>query len=94
MNALFLVGFPLFGYSSYYGATNGLSKGFIMAAAPFVAIILFHFIDTLYRGALSAGSPRSGGVHGVHGHLGVVHVRGFAPRHPRRANGQRAPFLV
>ncbi|MCC6938770.1 MAG: hypothetical protein IT226_11160 [Flavobacteriales bacterium] len=49
VNALFLVGFPLFGYSSYYGATNGLSKGFIMAAAPFVAIILFHFIDTLYR---------------------------------------------
>lgn len=49
VNALFLMGFPVFGYGSYYGAQNMLSKGMMISVSPFVAIILFYFIDALYR---------------------------------------------
>jgi hypothetical protein len=49
VNALFLVGFPAFGYGTFYGAENALSKGMMISVAPFMAIILFYFIDALYR---------------------------------------------
>lgn len=49
VNALFLVGFPVFGYGSYYGLKNSISKGMIVSAAPFVIIILFYLVDALYR---------------------------------------------
>ncbi|MBK8500547.1 MAG: hypothetical protein IPL52_17435 [Flavobacteriales bacterium] len=49
VNALFLVGFPVFGYGSYYGLKNSISKGMIVSVAPFAAIVLFYLIDALYR---------------------------------------------
>ncbi|MFN3875541.1 MAG: O-antigen ligase family protein [Flavobacteriales bacterium] len=48
-SALFMASFPLFGFGSYYGLKNGLSKGLIMSTAPFVLIILLHLIDSVYR---------------------------------------------
>ncbi len=49
VNALFLIGFPVFGYGSYYGLKTGISKGMIISSAPFVLIVLFYLIDALYR---------------------------------------------
>ncbi len=49
VNALFLVGFPVFGFGSYIGLKQGISKGMIISSAPFIAIILFFLIDALYR---------------------------------------------
>lgn len=49
VNALFLIGFPVFGYGSYYGLKTGISKGMIVSSAPFVLIVLFYLIDALYR---------------------------------------------
>lgn len=49
VNALFMVGFPVFGYGSYYGLLHGISKGMMISVAPFVAILLFYLIDALYR---------------------------------------------
>jgi len=52
-NALFIAAFPVFGYGSYYGVKNGLSKGMIVMVAPFLAILLLHVINAAY-------SPRIG----------------------------------
>ena len=49
VNALFMVGFPVFGYGSYYGLVHGISKGMMISTAPFVMILLFYLIDALYR---------------------------------------------
>jgi O-antigen ligase len=49
INALFLVGFPVFGIGSYIGLKQGISKGMIVTIMPFMAIILFYVIDVLYR---------------------------------------------
>lgn len=49
VNALFLVGFPAFGYGSYYGLKASISKGMIVSVAPFVLIILLYLVDALYR---------------------------------------------
>ncbi len=49
VNALFLVGFPVFGYGSYYGLKNGISKGMMISAAPFALIVIFYLLDALYR---------------------------------------------
>lgn len=46
---LYVVAFPIFGFGNYYGLKNGLSKGFMVSAAPFVAIILIHLVDVAYR---------------------------------------------
>lgn len=51
-SALFMAGFPVFGYGSYYGLKNGLSKGLMLSMAPFVLIVLLHLIDTVYRRGL------------------------------------------
>ena len=48
-NALYIAAFPVFGYGSYYGVKNGLSKGFIVMVAPFLAILLLHVIDAAYN---------------------------------------------
>ncbi|MEO8590567.1 MAG: hypothetical protein ABI432_14420 [Flavobacteriales bacterium] len=49
VNALFLAGFPIFGYGSYVGLKESISKGMIMSSAPFVVIIVFYLVDALYR---------------------------------------------
>ena len=49
VNFLFVAGFPVFGYGSYVGLKEGISKGMIVSVAPFVALILFHLVDTIYR---------------------------------------------
>lgn len=49
VNALFVLGFPLFGFGSYIGLKSGISKGYIVSMAPFLAILLFHLIDLVYR---------------------------------------------
>ena len=49
VNALFLVGFPAFGYGSYYGLKSGISKGMIISSAPFALIVIFYLLDALYR---------------------------------------------
>ena len=59
VNVLFLMGFPVFGYGSYYGLTHGISKGMIVSSAPFAIIIIFYLIDDIYRrrlGNLLTGS--------------------------------------
>lgn len=49
VSALFVLGFPLFGLGSYYGLKSGISKGMMISSAAFVAIVVFHLIDALYR---------------------------------------------
>lgn len=49
VNALFVLGFPLFGLGSYYGLKSGISKGMMISSAAFVAILVFHLVDALYR---------------------------------------------
>lgn len=49
VNALFVLGFPVFGFGSYYGLKTGISKGMMIMSAPFAAIIVFYLVDALYR---------------------------------------------
>lgn len=49
VNALFVLGFPVYGFGNYYGLKSGLAKGMMITVAPFVAILLFHLIDAMYR---------------------------------------------
>jgi len=50
VNALFVLGFPLYGFGSYIGLKQGISKGMMVSMAPFVAIVLLRAIDLLYEG--------------------------------------------
>ncbi|HRD54039.1 MAG TPA: hypothetical protein PKY96_15475, partial [Flavobacteriales bacterium] len=47
--ALFILGFPVFGFGTYYGLKGSISQGMIISVAPFVAIVLMHWIDAVYR---------------------------------------------
>ena len=49
INALFLLGFPLFGIGAYIGLKQGISKGMIVTTTPFLAIVLIYAVDVLYR---------------------------------------------
>ncbi|HRH36795.1 MAG TPA: O-antigen ligase family protein [Flavobacteriales bacterium] len=49
VNALFLLGFPMFGIGSWYGLRNSISEGMVISVAPFVAIILFFLVDSVYN---------------------------------------------
>lgn len=49
VNTLFLVGFTVFGFGNYISLKQGLSKGMIVSVSPFVAIIAFFLVDSVYR---------------------------------------------
>jgi O-antigen ligase len=49
VNALFVLGFPVFGIGSYIGLKSGISKGMLLSMAPFLAILLFHLVELVYR---------------------------------------------
>lgn len=48
VNALFIIGFAVYGYGSYIG-NRQLAKGLLISSLPFLAIILFYLIDAVYR---------------------------------------------
>ena len=48
-NALFILGFPVFGFGTYYGLKGSISQGMIVSVAPFAAIVLIHLLDAAYR---------------------------------------------
>lgn len=50
VNALFLLGFPCYGLGSYLSLKSNFSVGIMFGIAPFIAILLFHLVDLLYRG--------------------------------------------
>ncbi|HOP41894.1 MAG: hypothetical protein R2810_07595 [Flavobacteriales bacterium] len=49
VNTLFLVGFTVFGFGSYISLKRGLSEGMIVSVMPFLAIIAFFLVDSVYR---------------------------------------------
>lgn len=49
VNALFVLGFPVFGIGSYIGLKSGISKGMLLSMAPFLAILVFHLVELIYR---------------------------------------------
>ncbi|MBK6626145.1 MAG: hypothetical protein IPJ87_00190 [Flavobacteriales bacterium] len=49
VDLLFLIGFAVYGFGSYIGMKQGLSKGLIVSNMPFLAIVVFYLIDAVYR---------------------------------------------
>ncbi|MCB0763410.1 MAG: O-antigen ligase family protein [Flavobacteriales bacterium] len=50
INTLFLAGMPVYGIGFYIGARFSFSAGMIISILPYVAIILVHLLDLMYRG--------------------------------------------
>ncbi len=50
VNTLFLLGFPCYGLGSYLSLKSNFSVGLMFGISPFLAILLFHLVDLLYRG--------------------------------------------
>jgi O-antigen ligase len=53
VNALFLLGFPCYGIGSYVSIKQNYSAGIVFGVTPFLAILLFHVIDLLYKGRIT-----------------------------------------
>lgn len=49
INALFLIGFTVFGIGNFVGFKLGLATGMVVSCLPFLAIIAFFLIDAIYR---------------------------------------------
>ncbi|MEO8734409.1 MAG: hypothetical protein ABI373_08765, partial [Flavobacteriales bacterium] len=53
INAVFMLAIPWYGVGTYLFVKEGFSIGLIFCTIPFVAILLFHAIDLLYRGSFT-----------------------------------------
>ena len=52
VNTLFLLGFPCYGIGTYMSFKGNYSVGVISAVSPFILILLFYFVDLIYRGRI------------------------------------------
>lgn len=50
INALFVASFSIYGIGNFISASTSPSIGYIISAAPYVAIVVFYFLDVLYGG--------------------------------------------
>jgi hypothetical protein len=49
INFLFVIGFPIYGIGTYVSAVKSPSMGYMISIFPHILIIIFYFIDLLYR---------------------------------------------
>lgn len=50
INLLYIISFPMYGIGLYFSAAKSPSAGYVISIAPHLLILLFYFIDILYRG--------------------------------------------
>jgi hypothetical protein len=50
INFLFIISFPVYGIGTFVSAVNSPSAGYIVSIFPLILILLFYFIDLLYKG--------------------------------------------
>jgi hypothetical protein len=50
INFLFVISFPVYGVGTYFSAISSPSAGYIISILPLFLIMLFYFVDLLYKG--------------------------------------------